>query len=209
MTTNYQKVKQFMQLFKQEIPPTPIIPSLEVRKLRARLILEEALETIEALGFEIDFQYNDFNESEDGPNLVKVLDGMCDLDYVNKGLAIAMGVQEDKLDDAFAEVHRSNMSKMWSEEQLEQGKLDYPSCTIEHYGGGLYRLIYFGKVIKSPNYSPANLEQFLPIQEGVDFHEVEEGFKGRTIFVKDEEVFPYCGKCQHQPCTCGFMKDEP
>ncbi len=37
----------------QEVPSKPTVPELRVRKLRAKLILEEAFETVKALGFEI------------------------------------------------------------------------------------------------------------------------------------------------------------
>lgn len=208
MITQYQQVKQFMQLFKQSCPQSPIIPDLEVRKLRARLILEEALETIDALGIHFtilakgypavtwscDVLTFEFHRGDE-PNLVKVLDGICDLEYVNKGLAISCGIPENKLNAAFNEVHRSNMSKMWSEEQLEAGKKKYPTCIVEHYGGGLYRLLMDGKVIKSPTYSPANLEQFL----------VED----KPLIIDGIELTPYCNHCNKQPCKCGYWKDEP
>ena len=46
MTENQKQVRDWMSAFGQETPDKPGIPSLEVRKLRAKLILEEALETI-------------------------------------------------------------------------------------------------------------------------------------------------------------------
>ncbi len=50
-TDHYDRVKTFMKLAGQDTPDEPIFPSLEIRKLRATLILEEAMETIYALGF--------------------------------------------------------------------------------------------------------------------------------------------------------------
>ena len=67
-------------------------------------------------------------------NLTKEI---CDQIYVLCGTAVALGLPLDK---AFAEVHRSNMSK------------------LDDDGKAIYR--EDGKVLKSKNYTPANMEQF-------------------------------------------------
>lgn len=51
MLKHQQKVREFMQKAGQETPDKPTIPNREVRYLRAKLILEECLEAIDALGF--------------------------------------------------------------------------------------------------------------------------------------------------------------
>ena len=48
---HWDNVKQFMKLAGQQTPEEIAIPSHEVRKLRATLIMEEALEKVAALGF--------------------------------------------------------------------------------------------------------------------------------------------------------------
>ena len=51
MKSEHQKrVESFMRLAKQDVPEKVTIPSDEVCRLRASLILEEALETISSLG---------------------------------------------------------------------------------------------------------------------------------------------------------------
>lgn len=162
--TQYQQVKEFMQKFGQDTPSVPCVPSLAVRKLRAALILEEAFETCEAMGLQIIFDLHILLDSVvvKTPNVVEVLDGLCDLDYVGRcGTAIAFGIPEDILKVAQDEVHRSNMSKLWTEQDIANAREKYPDAIVESYGGGLYRLKVDGKTIKSPTYSPANLEQFL------------------------------------------------
>lgn len=62
-------------------------------ELRARLIEEEARETVEAMR---------------AGDLVETIDGLCDLVYVALGAACACGVD---LEPYFAEVHRTNMAK--------------------------------------------------------------------------------------------------
>lgn len=70
--------------------------------------------------------------SEDLPNVAKEL---ADMVYVIYGMAVELGID---LDSVFEEVHRSNMSKLGAD------------------GKPLYR--EDGKVLKGPNYSPADVE---------------------------------------------------
>jgi predicted HAD superfamily Cof-like phosphohydrolase len=170
MTTEQKQVIQFMNLFKQQVLAKPTIPSFEVRRLRAKLIMEEALEAITALGFQLSDLDHDVAEgqAEFGllekitPDLNQIADGLADLHYVAYcGTAAACGID---MEPVFAEVHRSNMSKMWNEEDLKQQKTLYPTGVVEHYGHGLYRILVDGKVIKSPTYSPADIISVLSLQ---------------------------------------------
>jgi predicted HAD superfamily Cof-like phosphohydrolase len=91
MNSYQAMVKQFHHAFGSVIGRSPAIRD-EV--LAARLIEEEAKETVKAL--------------EEG-DLVEAIDGICDLIYVAMGAAIRLGVD---LDPYFHEVHRSNMAKV-------------------------------------------------------------------------------------------------
>jgi predicted HAD superfamily Cof-like phosphohydrolase len=70
----------------------------------------------------------------------EALDALCDLQYVLDGAFLALGFAHVK-DAAMAEVHRSNLSKLGAD-----GK---PVKRAD------------GKILKGPNYTPPNLEQFL------------------------------------------------
>lgn len=70
-----------------------IRPSDGLGHLRAHLVLEEAAEMVQAIA--------------DGDRLA-LLDALADLAYVVAGTAVAYGLP---LAEAFAEVHRSNMTK--------------------------------------------------------------------------------------------------
>lgn len=66
-------------------------------------------------------------------------------------------------DVAFAEVHRSNLSKMWTREEMEFGYCDAIVNGV-HFEESQSRFIARrndGKIIKSPGYSPANLAPFI------------------------------------------------
>lgn len=144
MTSEQQQVKDMMLAFNQECPETPTIPDLETRKLRAKLILEEALETIIALGIEpkiriytrpnTDYGFDiQLNEHPFGTNLKDILDGCEDLKVVTEGTLLACGLCVPNqicacgepscftaIDDPhFNEVMRSNMSKMWTLPELK------------------------------------------------------------------------------------------
>lgn len=98
--------------------PAPTIATLEGfrAKLRADLILEEALEFCVAAGFVIG-HYEDPDDNgkvklelvQHGlPNWPEMIDALCDLAYVTFGAAVEMGVD---LAPFFLEVHRTNLAK--------------------------------------------------------------------------------------------------
>lgn len=91
--------------WRQKIPGSPTIPPLEVRMLRAKLIMEEALETVEALGIEVHILPDSvdtgvirkggviFSQGQE-PNLQEIIDGNCDEIYVCVGTLLACGVHD-------------------------------------------------------------------------------------------------------------------
>lgn len=93
---------------RQALPEPYTVPPFETCKLRARLILEEALETIAALGVGVNVPYVS-NGKPDAitlrfdnldffpmgePNLEEIIDGCCDLHYVEVGTLCACGVPD-------------------------------------------------------------------------------------------------------------------
>ena len=92
--SNFFKVKEFMQKFKQEVKSKPSFPDDNIIKLRINLIKEELLELEEAL-----------NEK----NIEKTADALTDILYVTYGAGHAFGIDLDK---CFDEVQKSNMSKL-------------------------------------------------------------------------------------------------
>ena len=159
----FSQVKEFMQVFGKEAPDKPTIPSLKIRMLRAKLILEEALEEIDALGLCVEGQC-DIVESNIEPDLVLIADGLADSHYVGYlGTAIACGI--NNMDEIFDEVHRSNMTKLWTDTEMTK----IPSnkgYLFKQVRGGIPSNPHtrcwlvkdsYGKAIKSPSYSPAKI----------------------------------------------------
>lgn len=117
-----RQVHDFMNKAEQDIPPTPVIPDEETRILRARLILEEALETInKGLGIKVrvwdSFVGESFDVDEstielfkDGePDLVELADGCADLRVVTTGTLLACGIHNDE--ELQRLVDESNLAK--------------------------------------------------------------------------------------------------
>jgi predicted HAD superfamily Cof-like phosphohydrolase len=92
--TNFEKVKEFMVVFGQEVQEYPNLPPEEVVDLRLDLINEEVGELCEAV------EYND---------MIEIADALTDILYVTYGMGAALGIDLDK---CFEEVQRSNMSKL-------------------------------------------------------------------------------------------------
>lgn len=119
MNRQQKLVRDFNRSINTPRRESPGMPSVEVRILRARLILEEALETCCALGIRVKIKDNSIHTDltmdnfkflpEFAADLNEAIDGLCDIKYVVDGTADALGVD---LDLFFEEVHASNMRKL-------------------------------------------------------------------------------------------------
>ncbi|MGN7785808.1 hypothetical protein ACTJIJ_14875 [Niabella sp. 22666] len=92
---------------------------------------------------------------------------LCDLQYVLSGAILEFGLAE-KFKTLFDEVHRSNMSKACKSEaeaeQTVQFYKEFHDCESYFQQEGDLFLVYRkgdNKVLKSVNYSPADLEGML------------------------------------------------
>ena len=92
--TNFEKVKNFMKTFGQEVKEKSSFGSEKINELRYSLIKEELEELRIAM---------------DSKNLVEVADALTDILYVTYGAGHAFGIDLDK---CFDEVQQSNMSKL-------------------------------------------------------------------------------------------------
>jgi predicted HAD superfamily Cof-like phosphohydrolase len=113
-TDHYSRVRSFMQQAGQATPDEVTIPDEHTRILRAKLILEEALETVHALGVEVALEGAILKEkslrySAPGDvDLEGVVDGCADISVVTIGTLIAFGVDDDPV---LEEVDRANLRK--------------------------------------------------------------------------------------------------
>ncbi len=163
ISSHQNAVNKFMELGGQELPPKPVIPSLEVRKLRAKLILEEACETIAALGFEINITPSSREVLEVWePNLVEIIDGCCDLRVVTTGTLSACGIKDIRPQEL---VDENNLEKFkWTDEEIkhffnEEGVKPDFRWSKRKVGEELYTVVFRkdGKIIKPPSHTKVNL----------------------------------------------------
>jgi len=92
--TNFEKVKNFMETFNQEVKNKPSFSTDKINKLRYELIKEEL---------------DEFKVALDNKDLLEVADALTDILYVAYGAGHAFGIDLDK---CFQEVQNSNMSKL-------------------------------------------------------------------------------------------------
>jgi predicted HAD superfamily Cof-like phosphohydrolase len=144
-------VSKFHNTFNHPILSEPQIPPLNRAELRLNLLKEELKELEEAV------------ENQD---LIEAADALCDLQYVLAGAILEFGMGE-KFAELFAEVQRSNMSKVCRTEEEAQ-------ATISHYASQNqdayfekkddFYLVYRkadNKTLKSINYSEVDLGKIL------------------------------------------------
>jgi len=120
------RVKIFHETYGLPVKDAPDITDPMTNNLRVGLLEEEVQELKDALA--------------DG-DIIEVLDALTDIQYVLDGAYLSFGLSHLK-EAAFAEVQRSNLSKLGEDGQ--------PIRRLED-----------GKVMKGPNYSAPDLAQFL------------------------------------------------
>ena len=106
--TNFQKVKNFMETFGQEVKSSASFSSPKINNLRYNLIKEEL---------------DEFKQALDNNDLLEVADALTDILYVTYGAGHAFGIN---LDHCFEEVQNSNMSKLGNDGKpiySDQGKV--------------------------------------------------------------------------------------
>lgn len=126
MSAHSAGVRAFHEAFGHPIAPSPTLVDHELALLRYDLISEELGEYATA--------------ALEG-DVVEIADALGDMLYVIHGAALVHGID---LDPVFAEIQRSNMSKLGAD------------------GKPIYRKD--GKILKGPGYSPPNLRRILEAQ---------------------------------------------
>jgi predicted HAD superfamily Cof-like phosphohydrolase len=126
MKKQIELLKQFHTAFGHPVESKPTELSLLKKLLRNKLIHEEQKEVEQEL-------------TAPQVSHEKLVKELCDLLVVTFGTIVECGYS-DLIEDAFAEVMRSNMSKLGAD------------------GKPIYR--EDGKILKGPNYSEADIEQF-------------------------------------------------
>lgn len=123
-------VATFMHHIGQAVYVVPEVPGPRVVKLRACLVLEEAIEFVEAsIGAKASGHFRDLRDAlqalkeispeEIQTDIVEAADALADLTYVVEGAYLAYGVDGDEV---FAAVHEANMKKLEGPVDPDTGK---------------------------------------------------------------------------------------
>jgi predicted HAD superfamily Cof-like phosphohydrolase len=147
-----EKVEEFHNTFNAPVLVEPTIPSEDRCELRVNLLQEELNELVQAIK---------------DKDIVEIADALADLQVVLSGSVLEFGMA-NKFGELFDEVHRSNMSKACD-------TMKDAISTIAHYkkkdgvestysekdGKYLVNRSNDNKILKSVNYSPANLKKII------------------------------------------------
>lgn len=125
MTEQLKKVQNFHQIFQQKDAEEPTLVDPETFHLRYRLMEEENMEYVEACI---------------KGDLVEIADALGDQLYILCGTILKHGLQ-DKIEEIFEEIQRSNMSKLG-----ENGKPIFRED---------------GKILKGPGYFRPDIKKIL------------------------------------------------
>lgn len=168
-TPHQSRVEQFMTLAKQEVKTVPSVPSDAVVILRAKLLIEECIETLRSLGvslqyklgltlaedkkFLLEIDLSKLNYKKDveyiktaPTDIVGVADGAADISVVNIGMLSAFGIKDKAL---LEEVDANNLAKFGEGHSFRED----------------------GKLIKPPNHRPPNIVDVLKKQGYSPNHE--------------------------------------
>lgn len=148
MKSEFQEmVTEFHRALDFPVRATPTVPSDDEVRLRARLIVEEAFEVLDAMypginwGRFLGVVRHIVDSATIGVNLPALAHELADLHYVVSGTAVQFGIDEGAV---LAEVHRANLTKA---------------------GGGKDAN---GKALKSANFRPADIAAVLRKQGWAD-----------------------------------------
>lgn len=168
------RIANWMSEGGQVVSSEPTVPRRADRKLRARLILEEALETCRDLGCDVvqhgetgraylvNINSLEFIDQPKSLNPEGIVDGCCDLMVVTLGTLSACGID----------------SQPHMEEVLRANEAKFANGVIHDRGG---------KILKPDGWQPPNHKQFLP----TEFFSPKKGY-----WHLEEE------RDRTDPCTC-------
>lgn len=194
MEPQQKRVLEFHRAFGQPAPEhfSPLRDAV-LLQLRAKLILEEALEFCTAAGLAPVLRIDDHDEdilinkislaeARVSPSDIDMIDALCDLSYVTYGTAVTMGLDLEQFE---CEVHRSNMSKLGPD--------------------GRPILRNDGKVLKGPGFSLPDIGLLLEREIELRYSAAKH-FKNCGPFCEHTKI---CSVCTEARGLCIAHKDDP
>lgn len=183
MNKYLKDTEEFHDNFNLPINDEIVDDNLEDRKLRLSLIFEEMVELALAMGCTKHLEglcdkhksgthtwlFNGEGSSDgDTYNKMETLDALGDIQYVLSGSIISMGYK-NVFDDAFSDIHTSNMTKLCDNKQEAEETIEY----FQKERGEVSRLDILpkgdkfivqredGKIMKNKYYQAVDLKKYI------------------------------------------------
>lgn len=180
---------EFMRLYGQALPGVPTIPDEKTRMMRVNSLAEEVGELAQASGVILVLTAHpaapkpvvEVSIDPDAiPELEQIADALVDAQYFVDGTANAYGLD---LEPLFDEVHRANMDKLWSADELKHMEPGWTaSAVVVTYSNAIpndkedskypvpVRQMFIvkrqdAKVMKPPGFKAPNLGKLLESQK--------------------------------------------
>lgn len=192
MQKSQEAVTDFMRLYGQALPEVPTIPDEKTRMMRVNSLAEEVGELAQASGVILVMTAHPHLakpkvevsiDPDAAPQIDQIADALVDAQYFVDGTANAYGLD---LMPFFEEVHRANMNKLWTKDELEHMEPGWSatSVVVTYKDGGFAlppikqdancpvpvttRFIVKrqdGKVMKPPGFKPSDLSKIMEQQK--------------------------------------------
>lgn len=183
MNKYLKDVKEFHENFNAPVENEIQDDNIEIRKLRLSLLFEELVELAHAMGCTGKLEelcdnnkigthswLHNGADPIDGKtyNKIETLDALCDIQYVLSGAVLSLGYT-NKFDNAFQDVHNSNMTKICdtveqAEETIEYYKtkrMEEQSMEIVPKGDKFIVVRADGKIMKNIYYKSVELDKYI------------------------------------------------
>lgn len=178
-----------MRLYGQALPGVPTVPDEKTRLMRVNSLAEEVGELAAASGVSLHLvAHPHFSkpivdvliDPQAIPQLDQIADALVDCQYFVDGTANAYGLD---LMPFFDEVHRANMSKLWSADELKRMEAGWSAtAVVVTYSGNLppakedsgcpapVKQVFIvkrqdGKVMKPPGFKAPDLKSIMEAQK--------------------------------------------
>ena len=176
-------VQEFHESFEHPVEESIVEDNFELRKLRLSLIFEEMVELAHAMGCtdHLESLCGNHTQGKHGwlfngqvsptenqyYNKRESLDALCDIQYVLSGAVLCLGYK-NVFDQAFGDVHTSNMSKMCEDMGQVKDTIEYHRNKGEKQlmspvekNGRFIVVREDGKIMKNKYYNPVDLTKFV------------------------------------------------
>jgi len=162
-----QRVEEFMRLMKderQKIPDGPEVPPTDVRLLRAALVMEEAIELLNALGVQMLIKSTGYDGSSS--KYVIALNSSVDNKVAEHSYAVSdQAIDPNKVADAIADISVTAIGTLSAFGLSDESILEEVDLSNLRKLGPGHSFREDGKLLKPPDWSPPDIDRVIALQK--------------------------------------------